>query len=189
MIIYHFYIYAYLRFNGTPYYIGKGSRNRSKTKAKWERISPPKNKNKIIVMESNLSELGAFALERRYIKWWGRKNIGTGILRNLTDGGEGGSGCKHTAEAKEKHRLAALGNKANMGRRFSIEHKNNLSKSHIGINTWRNGKHWSEEIKDKMRKAQKGKKLTSVHIENIKKAQRARRIRELSEGILDWTHR
>lgn len=123
MLIY--YVYAYLRSKdsktgkaGTPYYIGKGKGRRA-----WANhggLHIPKNKQLIIIMESGLSELGAFALERRYIKWYGRKIAGDGILHNRSEGGEGPSlfgplnhfyGKKHTAETRK--RLSEMSTGAN----------------------------------------------------------------------------
>ena len=82
-----YYVYAYLRSKdsatakaGTPYYIGKGKGNRA-----WSAdhtINLPKNNNNIVLLETRLTEIGALALERRLIKWWGRVDLETGILRN-----------------------------------------------------------------------------------------------------------
>lgn len=129
-----FYVYAYLRkSDNTPYYIGKGT---GKRYLGVHNVSVPENKTKIVFLESNLNEVGALALERRYIEWYGRKDLGTGILYNRTDGGEGSEGAIRSAETKKKMSLSHLG-KQKPPR--TDEHKKNIALSKKGSTPWNKG--------------------------------------------------
>ena len=151
--MYIYYVYAYLRNKdsitakaGTPYYIGKGKQNRVYAK---HSVTVPKDRSNIIILELNLTEIGALALERRMIRWYGRKDLGTGILLNLTDGGDGTSGYSHSLNTKEKMSIAQKGRTGNI---HSINTKNKMSLSKVG----KKRAPFSEETKAKMSVTRKG---------------------------------
>ncbi len=106
-----FYVYQYLREDGTPYYIGKGSGSRAYKKWGKKDIKPPKDSSRIVIVQNGLTESQAFDLEIQLIAEHGRKDLGTGILHNKTHGGEGSSGhkiggWKWSEESKAKRRGA-----------------------------------------------------------------------------------
>ena len=102
----NYYTYAYLREDGTPYYIGKGRGKRIYSTSN-RRINLPKDKSRIIFLKQNLTEEEAFKHEIYMIALFGRIDLGTGILRNVTDGGEGVSNRGTPEERSETARKAA----------------------------------------------------------------------------------
>ena len=165
----HYYTYAYLREDKTPYYIGKGKGNRA-YKKKRGKINPPKDKSRIIYLKQNLTEEEAFKHEIYMIAVLGRKDLGTGILHNRTDGGEGSSGAVKSEDTIRKMREASKGNTNMLGKTHSEETKRKISEA-------KKGKTRSEETKIKMSEAQKGR----THSEETR-----RKLSELVKGRKWW---
>ena len=177
----HYYTYAYLREDRTPYYIGKGTGDRIYSTNR--RVNPPKDKSRIIFLKQNLTEEEAFKHEIYMIAVFGRIDLGTGILHNMTNGGEGASGAIRSDETRKKLSEANKGeNNYFYGRTHSEEtkrkmsevHKNpseetrrKMSEANKGKNHPNYGKTASEESRKKMSEAKKGKTNSKEHNRKI----------------------
>ena len=93
-----YYTYAYLREDGTPYYIGKGSGNRIHRQHSVN--IPPEDRR--VFLKQNLTEEEAFSHEVEMIEYYGRKCMG-GLLENRAPGGkQPPKHTEHTEETKQK---------------------------------------------------------------------------------------
>jgi group I intron endonuclease len=170
----------------TPFYIGKGEIKRAKTnigRSKWWYDTVNKHGYSVRILEDRLTEGEALELEIKYIKKYGRRDLGEGTLVNLTDGGEGTSGYKHTNTSKEE--ISNNNARGFLGRTHTNETKDKISKANkgnnnakgniktiIGLkkisetskgNTYMLGKTHSEESKNKISKSKKGQGNKIVH--------------------------
>lgn len=160
-----FYIYAHST-NAEPtidgiFYIGKGTGNRAKRKNHrgnyWKNFTNKINHQYYIhYIWSDLYEHEALFLEKLYIDILGRK-IDGGMLVNLTDGGEGVSGYKHTEETKRR-----LSEKS-IGRKMPEQMVENMRKRFAGSGNPRYGVELTQEIKQKISQANKGRFANEKH--------------------------
>jgi NUMOD3 motif len=178
-----FYTYMWLREDGTPYYIGKGSGKRAFRKGR-------PNKDRIIVQEFPTEE-DAFEAERLLIAYYGRKDLGTGILINFTDGGEGSSGVTFSEETLRNRSRRLLGNTITLGRRHTEETKKKMRMSHSGkilneetkkkIGDKHRGITRPESVRIAVSKSNRERVYTEEMRRNISIAQKLRRKRECFE--------
>lgn len=115
-----------------PFYVGKTTRgrigirlNEHKSRSRYgktprdhliSKILKSGNRVLLNVVASVKTEDECHSLEMALIKHHGRRNNKTGILCNLTDGGEGAVGTVCGEEARKKMSDAKKGNKINIGR-------------------------------------------------------------------------
>jgi hypothetical protein len=150
-----YYIYAYLREDKSPYYIGKGKNRRAYEKHFG--FYPPEDRSRIIFLNQDLDEMTAFALERFWIRIYGRKDLEEGILHNKTDGGEGASGFIMSTEQRIAISNQNKGEGNGMfGKSHTEKAKKNISQGHMGIRL-------SAEHKEAVGRAHRGKKLSEEH--------------------------
>lgn len=147
-----FYVYLWLRHKNSkhgarlsPYYVGKGSGNRA-FNPRQRRVKPPKDQSFIVFAQEGLTEQEAFDLERYYIALYGRKDLGTGILGNFTDGGEGVSGLRISQEARDKI------SRAHTDKVVSQETRDKLSRANMGSQHFL-GKTHTQEARSKIAQA------------------------------------
>jgi hypothetical protein len=142
MIKNNWYVYRHIREDkNEPFYIGIG--NKKNYARAYE--NKPERRNEIwgkifiktdirveIILEG-LSKIQASEKEQEFIKLYGRKDLNTGSLTNMTDGGDGIWNCIRSKETKELLRQQKLGDKNPMfGKTQSYETKLKRNKSLTG---------------------------------------------------------
>lgn len=111
---------------GKVFYVGIGNEKRAYSKYsrnKWWKHIVNKYDYDVIIEETNLSWEEACELERYWINRIGRRDLNTGTLVNLTDGGDGSKNRKHSNETKNKMSITRK------GKVFSDDHKLAMSLS------------------------------------------------------------
>jgi hypothetical protein len=127
------YVYRHIRLDkNEPFYIGIGSDNsyyraneRSRRNPIWENIVQ-KTDYRVDILVDDISWEEACEIEKWFISFYGRRDNNTGILCNMTDGGDGILGLVFTDEHRKK-----LSN-SRKGRKFSDETKRRIGEKSKG---------------------------------------------------------
>lgn len=187
-----FYVYIYQDpRTHVPFYVGKGSGSRKKwfhchgwCQRKLRNFEKKGLKPEIVTYAENLSEEEAFSIEIELIAKYGRRDIGTGILLNNTNGGEGTAGVKLPPMSDEHRRRLSEARRGKPGHPHTEEFKKRLSER-------LKGKPKTKEHNLKVSLAKKGKKLTDVARRHLSEAWNGRASLEKAHNAASivWTGR
>jgi len=197
-----FFVYSYAYPDGTPYYIGKGCGSRHRVHLRDAKANRNTNKfavrvtKKILnsgnepiisIIQNEMSEDEALSLEIELIYKYGRRDNGTGILTNCTDGGDrGASGLSPESKARQvagiiewtsnfrvvddeyKKKISEGLKRYYSENPVSLERRAYISKMFSGENAHFYGKNHSEESRLKISESLKGKPLSDEHKESVR---------------------
>jgi len=165
-----------------PFYIGIGKSKRAYSKfgrnSIWKKIAAKSEYKVNIILESENYEF-IKQKEIEFIKLYGRKDLGTGTLCNLTDGGEGVLGVIYSDERRRKCATrtgskASIETRAKMSEKGKLRYKNlkeidgvnkifQYSRDGNFIREWRSVNHAAIELgisKTNLRRLLKGNRIS-----------------------------
>jgi len=115
-----------------PFYIGIGKKkNHGRAKTRFDRNKfwnniVNKHGFKYVILHENLSYEEACNVEVKLIAKYGRRDLGTGCLCNLTNGGEGKNGISEEERLIRSNRFSGKNN-PNYGKQMSDDQKKKIS--------------------------------------------------------------
>lgn len=118
----------------------------------WKKVVS-KTEYDIEIVLDELTWEEACKKEIEFIAFYGRKITNEGTLVNITTGGEGAAGNRHSAETKQLMRQKAIG-------KVISEHQREIARKNATGNKNTVGYKHNEDFKEKCRRAQTGKKMS-----------------------------
>lgn len=146
-----------------PFYVGIGK------KKNYKRAFVTSGRNRIwnnihakygcysSVIYDNLSQREACEIEVNLISFYGRIDLKTGVLSNLTNGGEGNCGVVFSKERIEKIRISQLGKKHRLDTIEKFKQRKQTQETKDKIRASKTGIKATDETRAKMRMASMGK--------------------------------
>lgn len=169
------YLYRHIRLDkNVPFYIGVGNDTRNYRRAYdsvlrtklWKNIAAKGYEVEILL--DGIEYEDVLKKEQEFVLLYGRIDLKTGTLANLTDGGDGVRGYRHSEETKRKRSIRLTGaNHPLFGKNISAE-------TRLKIKNANTGKKRSQDVINKIILFHTGKKRSPEACQRIKEATKVR---------------